>query len=347
MHGMEPSVFLRGKQLSDLLSSQGEVYSSAVGTTCIKAIFDCNLQDEIEYFRHATISGGIASLEGEWEAVVVLNQAKNSASSLRFRSILADSIRPPTPPILYVDNFAASLLSKDEHPIFQTVLDWAGMELSPVPEHDDGSVREVHGAIVGESIWVNGSVIGRVSAPVPRLWKDDDGELQFEGIDVKEHGLEHAGDFDPFTAKIRTGISSPVLPSPQSREVPKSDRAAIIDHNAEKGLRYAHDCLYAVTVGDDTTKNASSLLYRFSIPVIGIIDGDEDGICQEDLRYPGSRILMVRPGCDDIVGREVAAAIFKDERTLESPPSLESMAAKIREIAGERLISIHEEKGNR
>jgi hypothetical protein len=69
-------------------------------------------------------------------------------------------------------------------------------------------------------------------------------------------------------------------------------------------------------VGDDTTTIAADILARFGIPVIGIIDGDIDGVLENTVVPEGSVIIRVRPGFDDIVGREVSREFIGEKRYL-------------------------------
>ncbi len=63
----------------------------------------------------------------------------------------------------------------------------------------------------------------------------------------------------------------------------------------------------AVTVGDDTTAVAGDILRRFGVPVIGIVDGDGDGLHKGKLAA-GSLVLTV--GADDKAGLKVKKEIF-------------------------------------
>ena len=63
-------------------------------------------------------------------------------------------------------------------------------------------------------------------------------------------------------------------------------------------------------MGDDTTRIATSLLARLGVPVIGIVDGDEDGICGDPPRPPVRPPFGLRPGNDDQLGAAVRDRIF-------------------------------------
>jgi hypothetical protein len=92
-----------------------------------------------------------------------------------------------------------------------------------------------------------------------------------------------------------------------------------------------------VTVGDDTSKIAGSLLFRFNVPIVAITDGDEDGISSEELRTNGSVVIRLRAGTDDMVGREVRQEIFHGRARMEGRASALSIAEQVMRIAGDRL----------
>jgi len=339
VHGTSNRVFEDIIQLHDYLCQFAEVTCTAVGTSCIKPLYDLGLEGRIEFFKHETVSDAILSLSERCEAIICYNESKNMESSNRFKSFLRTRIGAVRCPVLYIDNFNASYLTEFQHAIFEGVLNHVKRDLVASFPRGDHHMREVHGAVVGESIWINGNVVGIVEQPHPRIWKDDDNNIRYHGIRLKEHGLFHVGDFNPMEAKIRTGYSSNQGTNPRCSKTIKKSIAYIIDHDAEEGVRYSFDGQYAITIGDDTTKNSSSLLYRFSVPIIGIIDGDEDGICQEDLRFPGSIIFQVIPGQDDVIGEQITQDLFGGVNQLENPPDIESMAGRIQDIIGDRLVS--------
>jgi len=81
------------------------------------------------------------------------------------------------------------------------------------------------------------------------------------------------------------------------------------------------DIAVAVVIGDDTTSIAGDILKRFGIRMIGITDGDADGLIDgirsgslaeyDKFLPPDSMILRLKPERDDIIGEKVRAEIFK------------------------------------
>jgi hypothetical protein len=95
-----------------------------------------------------------------------------------------------------------------------------------------------------------------------------------------------------------------------------------------------------VTVGDDTTRIATSLLARLGVPVIGIVDGDEDVICLDNSAAEGSTTLVLYPGNDDQLGDRVRKEIFNGREETSWTESLNSLKDKIASMAGDKLARI-------
>lgn len=83
----------------------------------------------------------------------------------------------------------------------------------------------------------------------------------------------------------------------------------------------------AVTIGDDTTSIAGDILKRFDVRLIGITDGDADGLISgitsgaldeyANFLPPGSVIIRLKPECDDVVGKVVKERIFGGREELD------------------------------
>ena len=112
----------------------------------------------------------------------------------------------------------------------------------------------------------------------------------------------------------------------------------MIDHAAEHCFELAVDAQFAVTVGDDTTAIAGDILYRFGVPIIGITDGDFDGLSHNTKIYPGSTILRLRSGHDDIVGRRISEELFGGKNAVTFD-TYEALKRKVMDIAGDSIIS--------
>jgi hypothetical protein len=112
VHGTSNRVFEDIIQLHDYLCQFAEVTCTAVGTSCIKPLYDLGLEGRIEFFKHETVSDAILSLSERCEAIICYNESKNMESSNRFKSFLRTRIGAVRCPVLYIDNFNASYLTE-------------------------------------------------------------------------------------------------------------------------------------------------------------------------------------------------------------------------------------------
>ena len=96
----------------------------------------------------------------------------------------------------------------------------------------------------------------------------------------------------------------------------------------------ANDAKGVVTVGDDTTVVAADILARFNIPVIGIVDGDEDVVLKNGCFAPGSVRLTVKK--DDEFGLTVQNAVFHGGTRIDIP--FADALDRILELAGDELV---------
>jgi hypothetical protein len=187
--------------------------------------------------------------------------------------------------------------------------------------HEDRVIRRIGGAFTGENIRLDGVVIGEVIKPDVEIICQEGKIIELRGIKEKTHGLEKLEDrrIDLFTAKVKTGgirrteHKTKIGKAGQGRS---SLEIAIIDHCAESTFEIVKNAGLVITVGDDTTAIAADILARLGIPVIGIIDGDIDGVLEKTVVPDGSVIIRVRAGFDDIVGMEVSRELMEDERYL-------------------------------
>ncbi len=236
--------------------------------------------------------------------------------------------------------------------------------------HLDLMYREIRGVHPGEKIVVDGVVIGMSSENknnrVTLVAKE--GKLvRIMGGTLIKHNLEKLPPLDLKKEMIKTA-------SVIRRTKPKSigiDEVSI--SRREKGKRKKIACFFytvenlfpkiegrdadvevAVAIGDDTTSIAGDLLKRFGIRMIGITDGDADGLIdgiesgalEEYVKFmpPDSVILRLKPERDDIIGRRVKDEIFKggDEIELEGDVELqfEDLKHRILDLAKGDIIGV-------
>jgi hypothetical protein len=146
------------------------------------------------------------------------------------------------------------------------------------------------------------------------------------------------GVYDLSKAHVRSGVVRRTSAKLRAVNGIRSSGTYLIDHAAERAIYHCRDASLVVTVGDDTSRTAGSVLARFGVPIVAIVDGDEDGICDDKAMAEGSVILLMRSGTDDIVGAEVRRTIFHGKTWLDEVISPEEMVHTIIAITGDRLL---------
>lgn len=107
----------------------------------------------------------------------------------------------------------------------------------------------------------------------------------------------------------------------------------LIDHAAERCFELARGADFAVTIGDDTTAIAGDILFRLGIPILGITDGDCDEVAEYTQILPGSLVLRLQAGKDDVVGKLLKNRYFNGEISA-SIEDITALKKEILELAG-------------
>jgi len=183
-----------------------------------------------------------------------------------------------------------------------------------MPDIEMAGMREIRGCIPGEPVFVNGLVIGTATASTVVI-RGRDGSIEpVSGLDPKPHGFEklaRLGPVDPATAWCKSGVVRR-RDSGGSHDIQRGTvrgRVVVIDHCGH-GLYHHLDGGVAgvLAIGDDTTSVCGHICAHRGVPVFGIVDGDADGVVVPRFA-PGSVIIRVASGNDDLVGRELAENI--------------------------------------
>ncbi|MEM2097785.1 MAG: DUF2117 domain-containing protein [Methanothrix sp.] len=349
IHGPEVVDTGFAHQALEWLEGHGDVVAVLGGTMGRVAIIDAGLEGRVDISRRRSPSQSVQDLQHS-DLTVLMNHAKSRETGLVFGSIVASRARP-TNPLIQVDSggrFVAALANSSErsnaiaeglasHFGFE-ILD-ALMQYDDLRQEGDVIVRRMWGVLPGESISVNGTVIGTATDTHVEIMEQDGRIVGARGIKLKMHGLEKLPYVDLRSAILRSGsvrrTAGMLKPRLCSLRTGRNGRFAIIDHAAEDAFELASDASFVITIGDDTTAIAGDVLSRLGIPVLGIVDGDPDGICNGLVMPERSVIVRVREGNDDIVGKAIKAISEK-----RRPSSLEEALNMVREAAGDRIVSV-------
>jgi hypothetical protein len=324
--------------VSSTASKLGQGKAAGGGTTAVAAVIDAGLEQVIDIGSRELPSVAIGRVSGSSDLVLLVNQGKDRGSSISFGRLVMSKVNVPVPVVQIDDGVCILWAGRDLEleglgPLFKGEL----LDLRDDRQVQNEGRRVLSGVRPGENVWMNGHVIGRAESSEVILRQSPDGSLMAEGMRTKPTGIERLGSFDLRTAIIRSGQVRRTRAEPRSLSS-EGSTACLLDHCAEESLFRCRDAAYVVTVGDDTSKIASALLYRLGVPVIAITDGDEDGISFEELLFPGSFLFRLAPGNDDQVGAEIARSFFSEGHRTLIKMKIEDMAARVRAACGEKLL---------
>lgn len=317
----------------------GTVRARVGGASAVAAVIDARLEDTISIDSQELPSVTIRDMGRDADLVLLVNEGKDRDSSLAFGRMVMSKVLPFHGPVVQVENDLNIIWSGDDDALGPYLELWKGevLDLRGCAMGTDPRPRRLSGVRPGENVWINGNVIGRATDREVFISQDENGNLVAQGVTLKPTGVERLGRFDLGSAIIRSGQVRRTSSRPRSL-TSKGVSIYLIDHCAEESVFRCRDASFVVTVGDDTSRIASALLYRFGVPVIAITDGDEDEISNEQLYYPGSYLFRLEPGNDDLVGMTVRDDLFKGEQRMVGCLSIEDMAARVRALCGSRLL---------
>ncbi|MGD9643207.1 MAG: DUF2117 domain-containing protein [Elusimicrobiales bacterium] len=284
-------------------------------------------------------------LGGDCSAVLLATCSKSVRSGLVFGSLVAGRAGGKVP--LAQAEFSGPVYSVHSGKCPASLL--AGLKklgLAPAasPEsridlwHERGlTCRRMTTAEKNDYVLVNGIIVGRAEGGEIVLSAKGRSIVEMRGLKAKAHGLEkleRLGGVDLASAKL---ASAARLRSPAAARVGKSagDGVVFIDHAGMHVYSLAAQAGGAVTVGDDTTAVCGDILRRFGVPVIGIVDGDGDGLHPAGGLAPGSTVFTVK--ADDKAGVMVREKIFSGKE--RSGDSFREIKTKIAVLIKRNLLS--------
>ncbi len=195
--------------------------------------------------------------------------------------------------------------------------------------------RELKGVHPGEKIVVDGVIVGMASRGDSVTLVARDGQLvDIQGGTLIQHNLVKLPPLDLENELIKTASvirrTKPKFIGDGSRKGTEKKVAGFfytVEPLFPKIESQDADIAVAVIIGDDTTCIAGDILKRFGIRMIGITDGDADGLIEgiksgaldEYAKFmpADSMIIRLKPERDDIVGEKIKAEIFMGGEELE------------------------------
>jgi hypothetical protein len=177
-----------------------------------------------------------------------------------------------------------------------------------IDEEGGLTLRRLHGAKVGEHILISGIVVGKVMDENVVIVSENGRLVDIKGVQIKQHGYDKIRDIDLKTVYIKSGnLRRGKKKTCSSTDAPdrwlEKGKVIFVDHSANSVLEViGKGIICVITVGDDTTNICADILARFGIPIIGITDGDTDGIYEGSNQSRDSIVIQVCGTSDDDVG---------------------------------------------
>jgi hypothetical protein len=250
-------------------------------------------------------------------AAVLANRGRSPESGRIFGEVVAAKLRRPLVQLECADETVVGWNGADGAP-FADLLGWKAESRAAAPPEPAGNRRLIRGCRPGDAVLVDGLVVGRATANEVVLVSDGQ-ELRAErGCELKDHGVEKLRRRGPIRlpgAWCTAGTLRASSPRASSRRRTRG-RVLVLDHDAAGLYRdLADDHCGLLAIGDDTTAAVLHLSSHLGLPVLGITDGDGDGLVGHCCGAPGSLVLQAIADRDDDLGRELADGC--DDRPLE------------------------------
>lgn len=350
----------RAVKLLSLLSGIGSVKAVLAGTMGRAAVIDASLEDVIDISSNHKPSESIREISSSCDVVLLVNEGKSIESGVTFGRMVYSKLGDIHVPLFQIEYGDAGTVGKPQctiipwtlahHPLLDQLRDLLQATiLHPQPDNGtfsvDGDIirRRVSDVRPGEYVTVDGVVIGKALSFDIEVVSEAGRIIELKGGELKTHGVEKLETVDLISAIIRSGSIRPGIFLPRVLEHSSTGRAVIINHCAEDTFEIAGNADLAVVIGDDTTAIAGDLLSRLGIPIIGIIDGDRDGLVEHTQVPRGSVIIRVSAGNDDVVGLRVQDKVFYGNGWKEiSEVGFEGILSEVMELAGDLVEEVVE-----
>lgn len=344
IHGPQPFDSGLAEEVLSTLKKRHRPRTFLAGTMGRTALHDSGLKGvECPGLGPAQAVGTLAK---DCRAVLLITHASSRESALRFGEMVSVRTRPGGA-LIQVEAMGRMLIQWRPGANAELLAELISLGFEEAPPASSGPscwregeliCREIKGFQAGDFVLVGGIIVGRVVGERVVLKARGRELVQLEGIRVKEHGLEklrRLGGID--LAHVKLATTSALRPAPLAPRVMAiaGRGVAFLDHASMRIFDLAREVEGVVSVGDDTTAVAGDILYRFGVPLVGIVDGDRDWIHVNERMSPGSSVLLVE--ADDLVGLEIKEKVFQNR--LRSERSFPQIKEQVLASVGDRCLN--------
>jgi len=317
-HGIDIFYDNRSRDILDKLSSRYHLKPYIVGTMGITSLLDIGIEGVELIFKRPSVA--ISEFKG-FDSVLLVLKARSIETARTFLGAIGERTDFQGE-ILGIDINTNSLFEvKSGISDIKSYLISLGFNEEPpgkgidVTVEDNYLVRRIRGCKPGELLLFNGLVVGKILDEEVRVYVKDNQVEEIQGVEIKKHGLEKIKKVDIFSLKVDSTNGFEEREAFIIRKL-YGENILFINHDAYSIYKNLSNLSGAVTVGDDTTRISGYILQRFGLPLIGIVDGDKDGIIKGEHFHKGSVLFEVEG--DDITGDIIQSHFFRGNITMKS-----------------------------
>jgi hypothetical protein len=315
------------RKILKILGNYGASDARLSGTMGTLAVLDGHMNKQIKCDLRPT-SECLAEMSKECDSIVMVMYSDNPLKSHAFCWHLIKKLNCSNIPIIEIETKSRVVIDwNTKNDLSAKLTKKLRFMSAPPPNYgktkwvkDRIKYRKILAAEPGDFVLVNGTIVGRVTSEEVILREFDGRIVGGSGVEFKEQGLIKLSRWrkiDLFRAKLDTtnSLRRTKFKPQYCGPTPKGDLIAFIGHDVAS---HSGAAIYskinkgitgAITIGDDTTAIAGEILSRYRIPVLGIVDGDKNGLLKNTMLSSGSIILTVK--IDDQLGEVIYDKLFK------------------------------------
>jgi len=203
--------------------------------------------------------------------------------------------------------------------------------------------RTLVGVRPGEKILVDGYVVGESLSTHVTLVARGRRLEEILGGRKYPRGIRKVGRVDLTRCTVKTLRTLRGVPPGRILPGRRKGNWAILVERADSVLERAGRAGLAIAIGDDTTLITREILSRLGVPVLGVVDGDADGLLEGSGERGGRGLSLIRvkPGKDDEAGELLRERLFRGKtwvRIRGRDP--EGIRRRVVRILGERVEEV-------